>query len=65
MSDIQKHIRNMETETAEKRNAEIDSIIMKLFEQNVAGKISDERFEKMSVAHESEQRELEERRKVT
>ena len=53
-----------ELELAEKRIAEIDSIIMKLFEQNVAGKISDGRFEKMSVSYENEQRELEERRKV-
>ena len=52
-----------ELELAEKRIAEIDSIIMKLFEQNVAGKISDGRFEKMSVTYENEQRELEERRK--
>lgn len=51
-------------ELAEKRIAEIDSIIMKLFEQNVAGKISDGRFEKMSVTYENEQRELEERRKA-
>lgn len=53
-----------ELELAEKRIAEIDSIIMKLFEQNVAGKISDGRFEKMSVTYENEQRELEERRKA-
>ncbi len=53
-----------ELELAEKRIAEIDSIIMKLFEQNVAGKISDGRFEKMSVSYENEQRELEERRKA-
>ena len=53
-----------ELELAEKRIAEIDSIIIKLFEQNVAGKISDGRFEKMSVTYENEQRELEERRKA-
>lgn len=53
-----------ELELAEKRIAEIDSIIMKLFEQNVAGKISDGCFEKMSVTYENEQRELEERRKA-
>lgn len=49
---------------AEKRIAEIDNIIMKLFEQNVAGKISDERFEKMSAAYENEQKDIEERRKA-
>ncbi|MCM0744391.1 recombinase family protein [Clostridioides difficile] len=49
-------------EIAEKRIAEIDSVIMKLFEQNALGKISDERFEKMSNAYENEQRELTNRR---
>ena len=90
MSDIQKHIKNMEAlgdqfiqemhelsekggskkikqfekdlEVAEKRIAEIDSVIMKLFEQNALGKISDERFEKMSSAYESEQKELAQKR---
>ncbi len=45
-------------EIAEKRIAEIDNVIMKLFEQNALGKISDERFEKMSSAYENEQKEL-------
>jgi len=45
-------------EIAEKRIAEIDSVIMKLFEQNTFGKITDERFEKMSSAYENEQKEL-------
>ena len=49
-------------EVAEKRIAEIDSVIMKLFEQNALGKISDERFEKMSSAYESEQKELAQKR---
>ena len=31
---------------------------MKLFEQNALGKISDERFEKMSISYENEQSEL-------
>ena len=51
-----------ELETVEKRIEEIDGIIMKLFEQNVLGKISDERFEKMSVAYENEQKEITQRR---
>ena len=45
-------------EIAEKRIAEIDNVIMKLFEQNALGKITDERFEKMSSAYENEQKEL-------
>ena len=90
MSDIQKHIKNMEAlgdqfiqemhelsekggcqkikqfeqdlEIAEKRISEIDNVIMKLFEQNALGKISDERFEKMSAAYENEQKELSQKR---
>ncbi len=49
-------------ELVEKRIAEIDSVIMKLFEQNAFGKISDERFEKLSSAYENEQKELTQRK---
>ena len=38
-----------------------DSFIQKLFEDNVEGKISNERFAKMSATYESEQNELQER----
>lgn len=47
----------------EKRIEEIDNIIMKLFEQNALGKISEERFEKMSASYESEQKEIAKRQK--
>ncbi len=53
-----------ELETVESRIEEIDDIILKLFEQNIAEKISDARFEKMSAAYEKEQHDLEERRKT-
>ena len=51
-----------ELETAEKRIAEIDNVIMKLFEQSALGKITEERFEKMSTAYENEQKELTQKR---
>lgn len=35
---------------------------MKLFEQNALGKISNERFEKMSSAYENDQKELTQKR---
>lgn len=54
--------RQQDLETAENRIAEIDSVIMKLFEQSALGKISDERFEKMLSAYENEQKELTQRR---
>ncbi|MEI3597645.1 MULTISPECIES: hypothetical protein [unclassified Oceanobacillus] len=49
--------------TLEKRIEEIDHIIMKLFEQNALGKVTDERFSKMSLTYESEQKEVTQRYK--
>lgn len=41
-------------EQAEKRIAELDMLFTRLYEDNVAGKISDERFTMMSAAYEDE-----------
>ena len=42
----------------EHRSREIDNIIQKLYEDNLLGKISDERFVKLSQSYEEEQRQL-------
>ena len=42
----------------ERRIAEIDGIVRKLYEDNYAGKLSDERFSKLSEGYEAEQAEL-------
>lgn len=42
-----------------KRSNELDSIIRKLYEDNLSGKLSDKRFEKLSADYEREQEELE------
>ena len=42
----------------EKRIAELDKLFKRLYEDNVSGKISDERFEMMSKGYEDEQAEL-------
>ena len=42
----------------ESRSKEIDTIIQKLYEDNLLGKISDERFVKLSQSYEEEQRQL-------
>ena len=42
-----------------RRMREIDTIIQRLYEDNVSGKLTDERFSKMSAVYEQEQRELE------
>lgn len=43
---------------AEKRIAELDRLFIRLYEDNVSGKISDERFSIMSAGYEGEQKKL-------
>ena len=52
-----------ESEQANARISELDTIIQKLYEDNVTGKISDERFAKMLKSYEDEQKSLKERSK--
>lgn len=50
-----------ELEEATQRILKLDSIIQKLYEDNLDGKISDERFAKMTAAYEQEQKDLQSR----
>lgn len=50
-----------EYEQAKARIAKLDMLIQKIYEDNVEGKISSERFAKMSASYESEQKQLKER----
>lgn len=43
---------------AEKRIVELDNIIKRLYEDNITGKLTDERFRKLSLDYENEQRDL-------
>lgn len=52
-----------EAEQANARIAELDTIIQKLYEDNVTGKISDDRFAKMLKSYEDEQSSLKGRTK--
>ena len=52
------HQFKQELVSLEKRIDEIDSIFTKLIEQNALGKITDERFSKMSMTYETEQAEV-------
>ena len=45
-------------EKAEKRIKELDRLFVRIYEDNVAGKLSDERFESMSRGYEEEQQGL-------
>lgn len=47
-----------ELESMRARISKLDTIIQKLYEDNVDGKISDERFTKLSAAYEIEQKDL-------
>ena len=40
------------------RGKELDTLFKKIYEDNVSGKISDERFSKLSVKYDTEQKEL-------
>ena len=50
-----------ELEQAKVRMSRLDGIIKKLYEDNLDGKISDERFSKMTASYEQEQKALESR----
>lgn len=50
-----------ELEQTKDRIAKLDSIIQRLYEDNIDGKISDERFSKMSATYEEEQKQLKSR----
>ena len=47
-----------EVEDGEKRIIELDRLIAKTYENNVLGKLSDERYEKLMRGYEEEQKEL-------
>ena len=62
-ADVDKTLRDSkrELEQAQARIKKLDEIIQRLYEDNVQGKISDERFAKMSANYEAEQQTLESR----
>ena len=53
--------RKKELEAAEKRIADLSAIFKRLYEDSVAGRISDERFTELSADYEAEQKELKEK----
>lgn len=62
-SDKKKELtaKRRELEKAKKRIAEIDKLIQRIYEDNVIGKLSDERFANLSNTYETEQKELKEK----
>lgn len=62
-SELDKSMRDSrrELEQVQARIAKLDEIIQRLYEDNIEGKISDERFAKMTANYEAEQQTLEKR----
>lgn len=50
--------------TLDARDKELDALIRRLYEDNVSGKISDERFTKLNAAYEAEQRQVSQKIKL-
>ena len=65
-AEIEKEMkrRKREVEQARKRIAELDRIFKRIYEDDISGAISHERFLKLSAEYEAEQRELEEKVKA-
>jgi len=51
-------VRQKQLEKDEKRIKELDHLFRKIYEDNVGGKLSDERFYKLSVGYEAAQEQL-------
>ena len=62
--ETERQIMRRELKTLQKRDAELDNLFERIYEDNVSGKLTDERFAKMSAKYEVEQAELAERMKV-
>lgn len=61
--DLNRQLRDShkELEQTKSRIAKLDTIIQRLYEDNLDGKISDERFARISATYDAEQKELEQR----
>lgn len=56
--------KRMELAQAQRRIPELDTLFQRVYEDNISGKLSDERFSKLSKGYEDEQRKLMDRVKV-
>jgi hypothetical protein len=57
-------LKEKELKTLQARDEELDGLFERIYEDNVSGKLSDDRFAKMSRRYEQEQKELAEKIKV-
>ena len=66
MADQKREVaqKRRELTQAERRVSELDTLFQRLYEDNVSGKLSDERFSKLSKSYEEEQRTMTEKAKA-
>lgn len=57
-AEQERQFKQKELHTLNARNDELDNLFEHIYEDNVSGKISDDRFAKLSVKYESEQKEV-------
>ena len=57
-AEQERQLKQKELHTLNARNDELDNLFEHIYEDNVSGKISDDRFAKLSVKYESEQKEI-------
>lgn len=57
-AEQERQLKQKELNSLIARDKELDNLFERLYEDNVCGKISDDRFSKMSVKYESEQKEI-------
>jgi len=63
-AEAEREGKSKELKALQKRDAELDNLFMRIYEDNESGKISDERFSKMSASYEAEQAEIAEQVKA-
>ena len=62
--ELERKLKQKELVAAQARDGELDGLFERIYEDNLSGKLSDERFSKMSQRHEEEQAELSEKIKA-
>ena len=62
--ELERKLKQKELATAQARDCELDGLFERIYEDNISGKLSDERFAKMSQRYEEEQAELSEKIKA-
>jgi DNA invertase Pin-like site-specific DNA recombinase len=62
--ELNRKLKEKELKTLQARDEELDGLFERIYEDNVSGKLSDDRFTKMSRRYEDEQKELAERIKA-